>query len=144
MSNESAGITVNVKIKTHIRQDDKTEDFYFDEVGQLFKMGETIYIRYQENSNEGVIPVTMKLVSDKTIQLRRHAKNDLRMVFDTKRQQTTKYKTPAGLFDITTQTNFLDFKYELEPTKGNVAIDYLLITGGEVVGEYKIRLQFAQ
>lgn len=144
VSENSAGIPVKVKIQTHIEQDGKSESFSFNEDGQLFKMGSTVYIRYQETNPLGTIPVTMKLAGDGTVQLRRHASSDLRLVFDIKKQILTKYRTPAGLIDITTDTKMVNFKYSELPLNGDVAIDYALIAGEEVVGQYKIRLQFAQ
>lgn len=144
MAEKSAGIPVNVEIKTYIEQDGKSESFSFSEVGQFFKMGTTVYIRYQETNPLGKIPVTMKLANDGTAQLRRHASSDLRLVFNPNELASTKYATPAGLMDITTRTKMVNFTYQEAPLTGGVQIDYELITGKEVVGQYKIRLQFVQ
>lgn len=144
MAEKSAGIPVNVEIKTHIEQEGKAESFSFNEVGQFFKMGDTIYIRYQETNPLGKIPVTVKLAGDGTAQLRRHASSDLRLVFNPNELVTTKYVTPAGLMDITTRTKMVNFSYQDAPLLGTAQIDYELITGEEVVGQYKIRLQFVQ
>lgn len=141
---DSTGIPIKVKIKTHIEQDGKFEDFSFNEDGLFFQKGTAIYIRYQETNPLGKVPVTMKFADDGTIQLRRHASSDLRLVFDVKQKMLSKYRTPAGLMDIITDTKLINFKYQEVPLNGDVAIDYNLIAGEEVVGQYKIRLQFIQ
>ncbi|MCM0599603.1 DUF1934 domain-containing protein [Periweissella fabalis] len=144
MVEKSAGIPVKVEIKTHIEQDGKAESFSFNETGQYFKMGDTVYIRYQETNPIGKIPVTMKLAGDGTAQIRRHASSDLRLVFNPNEPVTTKYSTPAGLMDITTRTKMVNFTYQDAPLNGGAQIDYELITGEEVVGQYKIRLHFTE
>lgn len=144
VSETSAGIPVKVKVQTHIEQDGKSESFSFNEPGQFFQMGDTSYIRYQETNPLGKVPVTVKLAADGTVQLRRHASADLRLVFDLQQPMLTKYRTPAGLIDIITETKMVNFNYQTDPVNGTLAIDYELVTGEEIVGQYKIRLQFVQ
>lgn len=144
VSQQGPGIPIKVTIKTHIEQDGKAENFSFNEAGLFFQKGKVVYIRYQETNPLGKIPVTMKLGADGTIQLRRHASSDLRLIFDVKQPMLSKYQTPAGMIDIITDTKMANFKYQEMPLNGDVAIDYNLIAGEEIVGQYKIRLQFVQ
>lgn len=143
MAELTSGIPVEIKVNTWMLQAEQEETFEFIEMGQAFKMGETLYLRYHETTDDGQkIPVTMKIQADGDVQLRRHAENDLRLVFSPQTKQATKYRTPMGLMDIATMTQRLDFEFFEKPFAGKVAIDYQLLTDEEVVGQHKIRLQF--
>ncbi|QBO36448.1 DUF1934 domain-containing protein [Periweissella cryptocerci] len=142
MADLTSGIPVEFKVNTWLLQAGQEETFEFSEMGQAFKMGSTLYLRYHETADGQSIPVTMKIQEDGDVQLRRHSENDLRLVFSPNTIKTTKYRTPMGLMDITTLTQRLDVEFFQKPFAGKVAIDYQLLTGEEVVGQHKIRLQF--
>lgn len=137
------GVPVKIKLVTTIDQPEQSEKFSFSEVGKAVYIGETLYLRYQESAEDGTkIPVTMKIKSDNTIQLRRHGQADLRLIFDIHNKGLSKYRTPAGLLDIEVTTNRLIQQIEKNPLNGHVIIDYRLAVGGQYVGNYNIQLQF--
>ncbi|WP_252898438.1 DUF1934 family protein [Apilactobacillus ozensis] len=49
--------------------------------------------------------------------------------------------TPYGKIDIKVFTSHLEFKDESE--KGSLSIDYIISDHHDILGRYKIRLQFA-
>lgn len=143
MNNVSAGIPVKIKLQTQVTQKNETEDFVFDLDGQVVQMNGTLYIRYKEVQPDGQeFPVTMKITPDSQIQLIRSGEARMRMRFAYKKSVETSYKTPYGMFLVTTFTNDLHVSLKDRPFSGTVMIDYALVMGGEKVGDYKLRLEF--
>ncbi|MBM7543971.1 DUF1934 domain-containing protein [Periweissella beninensis] len=141
---QSTGVPIKINLTTTIKQPEQSEKFTFSENGQAVYIGDTLYLRYQESAENGTkVPVTMKIKTDNTIQLRRHGQADLRLLFDVNNKGLSKYRTPAGLLDIMVSTKRLISKIEQKPLNGQVIIDYDLAVGGQYVGNYNIQLQFA-
>ena len=55
----------------------------------------------------------------------------------------TSYLTPYGAVELRCETDCCKFEYDRKVQRGSLTIDYRLFTGDEILGEYKIRLQFA-
>ena len=101
------------------------------------KVKENTYLRYEEDQN---LIVTFK-VDEKGIWLTRNGlQMKLRLYFDEAKHYETNYQTPFGAIKLTCQTQKVLF--EEENAKGQLAVDYQLFSGEELLGEYKIRLQF--
>ncbi len=71
---QSQGTPISIKLRTKVMQNGEHQDFFFDLKGQMVKIGDTLYIRYQEiqENTAEEIPVTIKLVPDGHVQLIGH------------------------------------------------------------------------
>ncbi|PWF99317.1 DUF1934 domain-containing protein [Levilactobacillus bambusae] len=145
MDEQKAGTPIAIHLQTEIKQDDDITSYKLDVQGRLVQMGQTIYIRYVEQDPESdyqPVPVTMKLSANGDVQLTRSAENRLRLLFKAGKRIRAQYQTPFGSIPVETVTPLLDVSFRDRPFGGNVKIDYNLYANGELVGDYKIRLQF--
>lgn len=138
------GVPVSLKLSTKVIQNNETEDFYFELLGQVIKMGDTLYIRYkEEQADSGTdVPVTIKIAPDGKITLIRAGEPRMRLKFAYQETLESTYQTPYGLFKIATFTHNLRFSLKDQPLSGEVVIDYDLLNGAEKIGEYHLKLEF--
>lgn len=137
------GIPAKIKVQTKVTQNNVTEDFVFDLPGQVVKMGDTLYIRYKEIQEDGQeVPVTVKVTPDSQVQLIRSGESRMRMRFAYRERMETSYKTPYGMFMITTFAEKLHISLKDRPFSGIITIDYSLFMKEEKVGEYHLVLEF--
>ncbi len=142
MDNLTTGVPVQVHLETNIVQNGETSDFVFDVTGQLVRVGSSIYIRYREENDGGDVPVTIKIMDSGDVKLTRSGENRLQLLFSPGKRVAARYRTPYGPLEIQTVTSSLDVEILSHPFRGNVAIDYLLYAGNDLLGKYNIRLQF--
>lgn len=142
--NYSQGTPISINLRTKVKQNGEEQDFYFDLKGQMVKIGDTLYIRYQEiqKENKNPVPVTIKLMPNGYVQLIRSDEMRMRLNFGFKERLETIYRTPYGILQIETFTKELLISLKDRPTAGNVRIDYDLFMGIEKVGEYYLTLDF--
>ncbi|MDA9470251.1 DUF1934 domain-containing protein [Enterococcus sp. 5H] len=139
----SQGTPVSIQLKTVVDQAGEKKNFYFDLDGQIVKIGDTLYIRYKEEQEAGeAIPVTIKVEPDGKIQLIRAGEMRMRLKFDYQERLDTSYRTPYGLFQISTFTKNLRFSLKDQPVAGSILIDYDLYSQAEKIGEYHLELEF--
>ena len=67
----------------------------------------------------------------------------LKLHFNENVKFETSYLTPYGAVELRCETDCFKFDYDRKVQSGSLTIDYRLFTGDEILGEYKIRLQFA-
>ena len=131
------GKPIKITIKTLQQQDGQLNKYQQEFSGRLAKVKENTYLRYEEDQN---LIVTFK-VDEKGIWLTRNGlQMKLRLYFDEAKHYETNYQTPFGAIKLTCQTQKVLF--EEENAKGQLAVDYQLFSGEELLGEYNIRLQF--
>ena len=141
--NINEGIPAKIKVHTKVTQNNETEDFVFDLPGQVVKMGDTLYIRYKEIQQDGQeVPVTVKVMPDSQVQLIRSGETRMRMRFAYREKMETSYKTPFGIFMITTYANKMHVSLKDRPFSGIITIDYSLLMKDEKVGDYQMVLEF--
>ncbi|MCC7667014.1 DUF1934 domain-containing protein [Liquorilactobacillus satsumensis] len=136
------GTPVLIYLKTRHNQDGETVEYEKEFQGQIFQMGSSLYLRYNEETDEQST-VTFKVFENGNVQLTRK-NEDLRMqlFFGDNRRISATYRTPYGDIPIETVTPDLTVRLSEAPLAGKINIDYLLYSGGQLLGEYKIRLHF--
>lgn len=143
MTISSNGTPVKINLQTQITQEGQSENFTFEETGTLLQMGQTIYLRYIEHDLDGnETPVTFKITANE-VQLTRQTGQDVRLRFIPGRSVNTRYITPAGTMAITVATQRLLLNLTNNNLTGSLAIDYTLLTNGQAVGQYQIRLSYS-
>lgn len=139
------GIPVSIHLKTEVRQENEAEEFLFDISGQVIRMGNTLYIRYKEEQEDGMspVPVTMKIFHDGAVQLTRSGETHSRLKFIYGKSFETTYKTPYGTIFLTTYTKDLHFTLNDHPMSGKVTVAYDLFMAEQKVGSYDLLLEFS-
>ena len=107
-------------------------------------MGDALYSRYKEVIDEGPepIPVTIKLAANGEVVLTRGAEHRLRLHFSNGNRVRAHYQTPMGMLPVETVTPMLRVRLRERPFSGEVNVDYDLYAGEQLLGNYKLRLQF--
>lgn len=141
---ERKSIPVAIKVKTEVFQHNELKEYFLEEEGQVVRIGEALYIRYEEvmEGIEKPVPVTMKILPDGSVQLIRAGEVRMRLKFDYQKEIETNYQTPYGTMGIKTFTNNIRVSLKDRPFSGNVLIDYDLFGGNEKLGVYHLELSF--
>lgn len=141
---ERKSIPVAIKVKTEVFQHNELKEYFLEEEGQVVRIGEALYIRYEEvmEGIEKPVPVTMKILPDGSVQLIRAGEVRMRLKFDYQKKIETNYQTPYGTMGIKTFTNNIRVSLKDRPFSGNVLIDYDLFGGNEKLGVYHLELSF--
>ncbi|HAT54152.1 MAG TPA: DUF1934 domain-containing protein [Lactobacillus sp.] len=133
---------VTVHLLTNITQDDQTEQFDFDLPGRLVIVNGNVYLRYVEDDNGQPTPVTFKLNGQNDVTLTRSGENGLKLHFLTGKAVTTQYRTPYGTMAVEVATSGLSVRLSDDLSAGRIAVDYQLLAGEQLIGDYQIRLHF--
>lgn len=129
-------------LQTEMTMGDQTEKFEFNETGQLIRLnGGQIYLRYVEHQDGQSTPVKFRLDGD-TVQLDRQGARQTRLVFQEDQETVTRYQTEYGLIHLMVHTNELVKDIDFANCHGEVSAEYLLKNNGQVLGTYRIQLQF--
>lgn len=135
------GTPVLIYLKTQRNQDGKISDYAKKFQGQLFQIGPSLYLRYLEEENRAT--VTFKISENGIIQLtRKQADVQMKLYFGNNQRIAALYRTSVGDIPIETITPVLNVTIRDNPLSGVIKIDYLLYNGEELLGDYKLRLQF--
>lgn len=139
------GVPVSIHLKTEVNQNDEQEEFLFDIKGQVIKMGDTLYIRYKEEQEDGSAPVsvTMKIFPDGAVQITRAGEMHVRLRFVYHEQFETNYQTPYGTIFFSTYTRDLHFSLTDSPIAGKITIAYDLFMAEQKMGSYNLLLEFS-
>ena len=141
---ERKSIPVMIKVKTEVFQENELREFFMEEEGQIVRIGEVLYIRYNEQL-EGVdekVSVTMKILADGSVQLIRAGEVRMKLKFDYQKYNETNYETPFGTMWIKTFTNNIRVSLKDRPYSSQVIIDYDLFGGDEKIGVYHLDINF--
>ncbi|AUJ29167.1 DUF1934 domain-containing protein [Liquorilactobacillus hordei] len=141
----STGTDILITLQTFTKQDGEISKYDRKFEGQLFQMGNSIYLRYTEDDDkQEKAVVTFKINNNGGIQLTRKSKEmRMQLFFENNKRVSATYRTPYGEIPIETVTPLLSVNISDFPLVGTVNIDYFLYSGGNLLGEYKIRLQFS-
>ena len=134
------GIPVKVDIRTRQIQSGEKNDYSQKFDGRLSIKNQTLYLRYDESSEARV---TFKVCEDDVYLSRKSGQMRLKLHFNENGKFETSYLTPYGAVELRCETDCCKFEYDRKVQRGALTIDYRLFTGDEILGEYKIRLQFA-
>ncbi|KRL01836.1 DUF1934 domain-containing protein [Liquorilactobacillus capillatus] len=139
------GTPVLVYVQTQRNQNGEISNYAKKFQGQLFQMGPSLYLRYLEENEKSAdeATVTFKISENGIVQLiRRQADMQSKLYFGDKQRIAALYRTTAGDIPIETITPKLSVEIRENPLSGVIKIDYALYNNEELLGNYKLRLQF--
>lgn len=136
------GTQMEYRLETIIEQEGERQIFLFEGSGQIVRMGEWLYLRYQEEGTDN--KVTIKLSQAGKMTIIRRAGNELssRMSFETSGKGSALLPTPAGMLEMETTTHRLFQQYQEKPFAGTVQLDYTIGNADQLLGKYGISLHF--
>ncbi len=134
------GIPVRIDVRTRQVQAGEGTDYSQSFEGRLSIKNQTLYLRYDESSETRV---TFKICEGSVDLSRKSGQMRLKLHFNENGRFETSYLTPYGAVELICRTDCCGFGYDEKAQEGSLTVDYRLFTGDEILGEYKIRLQFA-
>lgn len=141
---ERKSVAVAIKVKTEVYQQEEFKEYFFEVEGQMVRIGEVLYLRYEEIM-EGIdtpIPVTLKILPDGEVTLIRAGEVRMKLQFAYQERKETQYSTPFGMMSIMTETNKIRVSLKDKPDSGRIQIDYDLFAGDEKLGVYHLDIEF--
>ena len=136
---------VEIHLSTTINQSGNISNYNFAVHGQLFQMGDNVYLRFMEDDqkNGHPVPMTIRINANGHVKLTRSAPgHQMRFYFIQGKRVKAEYQTPYGLIPIETETPTVDLQYRSQPFSGNLGINYNLYANQHLLGHYQLRLQF--
>ncbi|WP_099975249.1 DUF1934 domain-containing protein [Lactobacillus terrae] len=137
---------VSVELNIDMQQEDEISRTTIIEPGKFSQVGKSFYLRFSEkldDSEEALI--TVKITEDGDVLVRRVAsstKLSTNLYFTHGDYNSGQVQTEYGLMPMRTFTKNLSAEFSTEPLAGNIKVDYDLIIGENVIGNYKFRLIF--
>ncbi len=135
---------VAIHLTTYIQQSGDVSSFNFNVRGKLFRMGDIVYLRFMEDDqhNGHAVPVTVRINANGHVKLTRSGANQLQLNFIQGKRVEARYQTPAGMLPIDTVTPNVDLQYRNRPFSGSLRVDYDLYAERQLLGRYRLQLQF--
>ncbi|MGM9891561.1 DUF1934 domain-containing protein [Limosilactobacillus sp.] len=132
---------VQVHLSSTIQQDGQAEQFTFDEQGSFVELNGKYYLRYIEHQGGTTTPVQFRL--DNQVHLHRAGVVETQLDFDLTTPTSTRYRTEYGIIRLTVTTERLVKKVDPLAPAGELIVEYTLATEGQLVGTYRLQLQFS-
>lgn len=135
--------SVKVHLQTEIFQQDETESFDIRANGELVMVGDALILRYTEAvPGQPEAPVLFKFTGNGLVTLSRRGDTPMKLFFQQAQRLRAQYQTATGPLDVETLTTLLQAQVDVPAGHGDVAVDYTLFVSGQLIGQYRIRLQF--
>lgn len=133
--------SVTITLKTLQEQAGEVEEYELETNGELFQKGTTLYLRYEEKLEERSVKTTFKIKAGALLLTRRERDLSSNLELRPDQVTTTRYQTQYGALYL--EVNCLEYTFErLGKQSGQVKATYELSNGQELLGKYKLRLQF--
>lgn len=136
---------VNLEIMTQIMQVEGNESFTQKVTGEFLVKPHASYLRYQEKATaqQASAQVLFKFQADGKISLQRKQADGMsRLLFTLEAPQRGLYQIGKQQLALKVVTTKHDQQIDHKLSKGKLALDYQLFFEEQLLGEYKIRLQF--
>lgn len=136
------GTQIEYQMETIIEQEGEQEIFLYKGIGKAVRMGEWLYVRYDEEGTENKVTIKLSEAGKVTIIRRESDKLSSRMSFETFSNGIALLSTPAGMLEMKTTTHRLLQNYQDKPFAGSIQLDYSLSMNEQLFGNYSISLHF--
>lgn len=133
---------IEYRLETVIEQEGEREIFLYEGKGKIVRMGEWLYLRYEEEHTNNKVTIKLSQAGKVTIIRRSGEELASRMSFETAEKGSALLPTPAGMMELETNTKRLLQNYQDKPFSGTIQLDYTLGSNNQVVGNYGLSLQF--
>ena len=135
-------IPVKIHLHTVIVIDGQQDEFDFHEAAELIRMqGGSDYLRYVEHQDGQATPVQLKLANGE-IHLTRKGPRETNLLFKDGAATLTRYQTEYGMIPLQVETSLLDNQLDLAKQAGGLRVHYRLKNNEQLLGSYRLQLQF--
>lgn len=132
---------VTITLKTIQTQANDVEEYDLETKGELFQKGETLYLRYEEELEGQSVKTTFKIKDEQLLLTRRERALSSSLDLRPGQLTTTRYQTQYGALYL--EVNCLKYTFKrVDEKTGQLKATYELSNGQEILGKYKLRLQF--
>ena len=134
---------VKITVNTTISDGENKETYELTTFGEYYHKTNSIYLRYQEYSEEGDIQTTVKM-GEREGSILRNGAIKMRLLFQKNKSLLGSYTSPFGLFEMKTKTSRIDFEFDEAVRKGSIDLLYNLTMQGSHAGTYHLLITFEE
>ncbi|CAM4170192.1 YwiB family protein [Lederbergia lenta] len=131
-----------IKLVTVIRHpDQENETFELWVEGSLFRKQDHTYLTFEEVQENGSVRTTVRMGEEEALILR-GGSIKMRLPFILNEKQPGSYDGGYGSLAVTVHTHTLQFEHNED--RGRFIVDYDLLTGDQLVGEYNLEFTYTE
>lgn len=135
-------IPVKVHLTTSMEIDGNQDHFEFAEDGELIHLTDNHhFLRYVEHQQGQATPVQIAINGDQ-VRLTRKGPRQTKLLFVENGETISKYQTEYGMIPLHVVCDQLMQEINQEENRGQLEVHYRLKNNGQVLGTYRIKLQF--
>ncbi|WP_078556204.1 DUF1934 domain-containing protein [Bacillus alkalicellulosilyticus] len=134
-------IKINITYSISITEQQETNTYTGEAHGELTKKGNSVYIRYQDNSENGVVSNVFKMTDNK-MTIIRNGEISVRQQLEAEKQTEGTYITPYGTMTYLIQTKELSFS--LENNIGEIETSYETVMNDELKRNHHMLVTFKE
>jgi uncharacterized beta-barrel protein YwiB (DUF1934 family) len=135
-------IPVKVHLTTSMEIDGNQDHFEFAESGELIHLADHHhFLRYVEHQQGQATPVQIAINGDQ-VRLVRKGPRQTKLLFVENGETISKYQTEYGMIPLHVVCDRLIQAIDQEENRGQLEVHYRLKNNGQVLGTYRIKLQF--
>lgn len=136
------GMPMEYRLETIVEQEDQREIFLYEGRGQIVKMGEWLYLRYEEEGTNNRVTIKLSRPGKVTIIRRDAAALSSRLSFEAKGKGNGQIPAGEGILELETVTHHMLMNFQEKPFAGTVQMEYSLGNMGHPMGKYTMTLHF--
>lgn len=134
---------VKIHVKTTITHENSMETLESKTVGHFYKKDHSVFLKYEERTDQGNIRTIVKAAREEALILRSGAIK-MRLPFTLDMERIGHYELPIGKFETSTFAKKIDHFYQAESGKGYIAITYDFSLQGSEAGTYELQIIFQE
>ncbi len=140
---QTGQLPVKITVNTTIHNGSEKETYELVTFGHFYKKANSVYLRYEEYSEEGTIQTVVKISGQEGALLRSGAVK-MKIPFQKNKRLTGSYETPYGLFELSTVTSKIHHSFDEEVSEGEFSFLYRLTMQGSDAGTYQLTIRFEE
>ncbi|MFD3446749.1 DUF1934 domain-containing protein [Microbacteriaceae bacterium 4G12] len=143
MEQQPAGLPIQIRFVTEIREGTRKETIAFDTNGLYYEKGQSTYVTFQEPNEQGAINTIMKIRGDEVLIMRSGAVS-MRQTHKKGELTNGTYNSELGTFSLETKTDNVLFEWSDKRKKGRLFLTYALRLNSSEAGRYTITITFKE
>lgn len=134
---------VRIHLITTVKRDDDSERYEMVLFGRCYRRNDTLYLKYDEAQEEGVIHTLLKAAPNSMSLLRKGAV-EMKMSFQPHEQMEGSHVSEFGSLLLSTHTKEMMLQEDAQACQGNIGLRYDLYMQGAFAGEYHMEIEYKE
>jgi uncharacterized beta-barrel protein YwiB (DUF1934 family) len=143
MEQQPAGLPIQIRFVTEIREGTRKETIAFDTNGLYYEKGQSTYVTFQEPNEQGEVNTVIKIQGEDVL-IMRSGTVSMRQTHKKGQWTNGTYTSDLGTFTLETKTDNVLFEWSDKKRKGQLFITYVLLLSGNDAGRYTITINFKE